>query len=101
MKTEVILNALGYFVETTRFSATFTESRPVSLGQLGVEQFTLSREPSLNDTPGTWSLTASTAGVSMTRLAEAHRYCSEQWGGDFEAYKNIGKKLEPFKVDGD
>jgi len=87
-KTEIILGGIGYFVKVAHYTATFTESRPVSFGQHGVEEFSFSRSPGLNGTGGIWSVTTETPNVSASRLAEAREYCSKQWGGDREPYKN-------------
>ncbi len=87
-KLEIILGCIGYFVEVRHYTAIFTESRPVSLGQHGVDTFMLSRDPGLNGTGGVWTLTEASPNTSVSRITEAHKYCSEQWGGDFEPYKN-------------
>jgi len=85
-KTEITLGAVPFFVEVSGYTVTFTESRPVSMGQHGVTRIMLSRTPGLNSTPGIWTITHVELGTPASQVSEAHLYCINRFGASFAPY---------------
>jgi len=88
-REQIILGAMGYYVDVIEYEVIFTESSPV----WGYEtSFKFVREPVNSDgnlTPGTWSFIPSKThklGISPSNIIQAYHYCMDNFGLNFKPF---------------